>query len=171
MGRALPGQAKEILNHESFVAGALSNRLEVWERLTRDRFVLECVHGVRLRFATTPVQTCLPPVYRPQLPITMEHVFAAVDQMLALNVIRPCSATPGQLLSPFFLLPKPDGDTRFVLNLKRLNEHLLTDSFKMEDGRTAANLLTAGDFMIKVDLEKAHYYVPPHASSTKFFRF
>jgi len=41
----------------------------------------------------------------------------------------------------------------------------------MEDGRTAANLLTAGDFMIKVDLEKAYYSVPLHSSSTKFFRF
>ena len=77
----------------------------------------------------------------------------------------------GQFLSPFFVLSKPDGGSRFVLNLNALNKFLDPAHFKMEDVRTACALIQNGDFFAKIDLEKAYYAVAIHPEFRKFLRF
>jgi hypothetical protein len=48
----------------------------------------------------------------------------------ALNKVEPVS---GQFLSNIFLVPKRDGKSRPVINLKYLNAHIQYDHFKIED--------------------------------------
>lgn len=74
----------------------------------------------------------------------------------------------GQFISSYFLVPKPDGKSRFILNLKRLNK---TSHFKMEDIRTAIKLITRNSFMCTIDLQDAYFLVPVAKESRKYLRF
>ena len=85
-----------------------------------------------------------------------------IEQLLEIGAIEPCIDLADQFLSPYFLLPKPDGSHRFILNLKRLNDYIITKHFKMEDLRTATKLLSSNDFMASIDLKDAYFLVPLH---------
>ena len=58
----------------------------------------------------------------------------------------------GQFISSYFLVPKPDGSFRFILNLKNLNTFIDTDHFKIEDLRLATRLISKNDLMTSIDL-------------------
>lgn len=85
-----------------------------------------------------------------------------------MSVCTPCR---GQFLSPFFLVPKPDGTQRFILNLKNLNKFLEPEHFKMEDSRLAMRLIQPGYFMASLDLQDAYFMLPIACESRKFLRF
>jgi len=110
-------------------------------------------------------------------PPSFSHGFSEQDVLQAINNLRACQAVTecapvtGQFLSPFFLVPKPDGSKRFVLNLKALNTFMATDHFQLEDGRTVLGLLSPGDFFGKLDFDQAYYSVAIHPASRKFLRF
>lgn len=72
--------------------------------------------------------------------------------------------------SALFLVRKPDGSYRTILNLKHLNEYLGCTSFKMETLKSTINLLSAGCFMITIDLKDAYYHVPIHPIFQRFLR-
>jgi len=95
----------------------------------------------------------------------------AVSKLCALGAICPCSPVANQFVSPFFLVPKPDGSIRFILNLHQLNRFVPTDHFNMEDGRTVNLLLTQGDFLARQDLESAYFTVPVSSRSFQYLRF
>lgn len=95
----------------------------------------------------------------------------AIDKLLDIEAIEKCSASEDQFVSPVFLVPKPDGSHRFILNLKKLNLFLIKDHFKMENLRTALNIMNKGDFMCRLDLKDAYLMVPIHHSHKKYLRF
>lgn len=69
------------------------------------------------------------------------------------------------------LVPKPDGTFRLILNLKKLNEFISTEHFKVEDWKVAKRLITDRDFMATLDLKDAYYVVPIKKSHRKYLRF
>ncbi|XP_068994040.1 uncharacterized protein [Neodiprion pinetum] len=87
------------------------------------------------------------------------------------GAIRQCDSTHGEFLSGIFRVPKPDGGSRFILNLKQLNEFIQTEHFKLEDRKTVINLLSRGCFMAKIDLKDAYYSISIAESNRKFLRF
>jgi hypothetical protein len=68
-------------------------------------------------------------------------------------------------------VPKPNGDKRFILNLKCLNKFVDTKHFKMEDYRTAAKFITKNCYMACIDLRDAYFLLPVHESHRKYLRF
>lgn len=57
------------------------------------------------------------------------------------------------------------------MSLKKLNEFIDTNHFKLEDLRTAIKLIFPNYFMASIDLEDAYYAVPIHRESRKYLRF
>lgn len=90
---------------------------------------------------------------------------------MAKNAIEECVNTEGQFISSYFLVPKPDGSSRLIINLKRLNKFISPSHFKMEDIRSAKNLLMKEGFMSTVDLKDAYFLIPIHNEHKKFLRF
>lgn len=95
----------------------------------------------------------------------------AISKLLAKGAIRPCQPHKNQFISSYFLVPKPDGSYRFILNLKKLNDFIETEHFLMEDIRTAMKLISRCNYMATLDLEDAYLMVPIHESSTIYLRF
>ena len=91
--------------------------------------------------------------------------------MLYKGAISPCKNLSDQFLSNIFLRPKPDGTNRLILNLKSLNKFILTNHFKLEDGRTVVRLMNKGCYMAKLDLKDAYYLISVDKTSRKYLRF
>ncbi|XP_071578072.1 uncharacterized protein [Temnothorax nylanderi] len=88
-----------------------------------------------------------------------------------LGAIESCTPCKSQFISTYFLVDKPNGDKRFILNLKKLNKFIKPPHFKLEDIRTAVKLISPGCFMAKLDLKDAYFLVPVHHQDRKFLRF
>ena len=101
----------------------------------------------------------------------MQNIDQAINRLLLIGAIEPSYEEKGQFLSSYFTVPKPDGTHRFILNLKEFNEFVFTEHFKLEDFRTAVNLLNLNEYMCKVDLEDAYLSVPIHKDFRKFLKF
>lgn len=69
--------------------------------------------------------------------IESQKIQKEINRLLSISAIVPCEPTEGQFVSSFFLVPKPDGNYRFILNLKKLNVFVKTEHFKLEDLRSA----------------------------------
>ena len=95
----------------------------------------------------------------------------AMDRLIKIGAIQGCSYKKGQFISTFFLVDKPDGTKRFVLNLKNLNKFITKIHFKLEDYKIASKLITENAFMARIDLKDAYHLIPMHEDSRKYLRF
>lgn len=132
--------------------------------------MLQCVKGYKIPFDRQPVQTHIPAVKFNSLK-EFSDCKNEISKLLVKGAIRQCKPVPNQFISSYFLIPKPDGSSRFIFNLSELNQFIQTSHFKLEDIRTAKNLVTRHCFMASVDLEDAYLTVPVHSSCRIFLRF
>lgn len=95
----------------------------------------------------------------------------AISNLINLKAISVCESATNQFISSIFLIPKPDGSKRFILNLKNLNKYVLTPHFKMEDYRTAIQMIEPNSFLAKIDLKESYLHVPVQPSDRKYLRF
>ncbi|XP_063797513.1 telomeric repeat-binding factor 2-interacting protein 1 isoform X1 [Pseudophryne corroboree] len=73
--------------------------------------------------------------------------------------------------SSLFVVPKPDGSVRPILNLKGLNQYVTYYRFKMESLWSVIAGLEPQEFMIALDLKDAYLHIPiwpPHQSFLRF---
>jgi hypothetical protein len=130
---------------------------------------LSCVKGHKLPFTKTPLQAQAP--HFGPAPKDFESMSKAVQELLIIGAISPCSPRPGQYLSRVFLADKPNGQKRFILNLKHLNKCIAAPHFKMEDIRTAQRLVTKHCFAASIDLKDAYFLIPVRPKDRKYLRF
>lgn len=150
----------------SNIAGRLKYFHEAWSAVTSDRFILNSISGYKIIFNNIPEQRCslkdglLNKKDRP----LMQNAINDLLRKGAITTAQPCT---GQYLSIYFLVQKPNGKQRFVLNLKKLNSFIATDHFKMEDIRTAVKLMPDNGFIASLDLKDAYFLIPFHEESRK----
>ncbi|XP_073414148.1 hsc70-interacting protein isoform X1 [Dendrobates tinctorius] len=72
--------------------------------------------------------------------------------------------------SPLFLVTKPDGTFRTIINLRKLNKYVKNQSFKMESIKSTTKVLFPTCYMTVLDLSNAYYHVPIHKDSRKYLR-
>ena len=100
-----------------------------------------------------------------------EDILPVIAELQKQGAIEPCEPMRGQWLSPFFLVKKPNGKNRFILNLKGLNQFLAPPHFKMEDIRSVTKLVQKNWFMSSIDLKDAYFLVPIDPNHRKYLRF
>lgn len=132
--------------------------------------MIQYIKGYKIPFSKSPVQSCPPPI-RVWTPLESALIQVEIDRLLAIGAIIPAEAVNDQFLSPFFLVPQSDGKQRFILNLKGLNSFIETEHFKLEDLRSACNLLEPDCFMGTVDLKDAYFLIRIFEKDRKYLRF
>ena len=87
-------------------AGRLSVCICIWERITADPWILECVKGYRLELVCPPLQKFPPKVCgtKDQLEIKEE-----VKNLMIKQAIQEVESQKGQFVSWLFTVPKKDG--------------------------------------------------------------
>ena len=164
---------KHILQNEEddFTAGRLHDKIAMWESITTDPVILHIIReGLEVDFALLPTSS----------PHRALSVFSSIEKLVIENeiikqifkkVIYPTGRCPGDFLSGIFTRPKLDGTHRMILSLKKLNEFVYYQHFKMESLTNVLNMIKPGAFMASVDLKDAFYSVPIHPEHQKYFKF
>lgn len=94
-----------------------------------------------------------------------------INKLIDKGAIERCFPFQGQFLSNIFLIPKPDGTQRLILNLKKLNEFVTAEHFKIKDWKVAKRLIGPQAYMATLDLKEAYYLIPIKKKDRKFLRF
>ena len=149
-----------------FIAGNVKNQYFNWLKITSDKTILNMVKGCIIDFESPPTQT-----YQPDCKFSVEEhgiVRGEIIKLLDKQVIVPSTHEKDEFVSPIFLRPKKDGSHRMILNLKRMNESVKYNHFKIH---TCINLMTPGCYMASIDLSDAYYTIPVHKNYQKYMKF
>lgn len=108
--------------------------MDFWGAVTDDCWVLQMVReGYHLEFLKTPQDRFwkVPPS---QDPVQNHNILAAISHLIQIRAIEevPRDQRGTRVYSVFFLVPKKNGGTRAILDLKWLNLFLAHHKFKME---------------------------------------
>ncbi len=153
-----------------FKGGCIKFKSDEWRKLTSDSEILDTVCGMSINLIGE-----LPDLAaRFQYPFgAEEHDFVSkeVQRLLRLQVICQSQHEEGEFISPIFIRPKPDGDFRLILNLKKLNEQSEKIHFKMDTLSSILTLIYPGVYMCKIDIKDAYYSVPIRDDDQKLLKF
>lgn len=154
----------------SFEAGRLSKFLPEWRKITTDPVILSWLKGYTLPFISRPHQSHQ---FANKLwsKSDCRHITSELARLLAIGAIVECKPCAGQFISRIFLVSKPGGKKRLILNLKNLNKFLQADHFKMEDKNTVLKLLSPNAYMASLDIKDAYFHLSVKKSHRKFLRF
>jgi hypothetical protein len=70
-----------------------------------------------------------------------------------------------------FLVPKPNGTRRKIINLKTLNRSVVSHHFRMETAQSVLKTMKTSHWATSIDLKDAYFHIPIKHSSRKFLRF
>lgn len=93
----------------------------------------------------------------------------ALLQKRAIEEVRNISLPA--FYSHMFVVPKPGGRWRPVIDLSLLNKHIEIPHFRMETTRALKRSVRPGEFAVSIDLSDAYLHVPMHRSTRKWLRF
>ena len=139
-------------------AGQIQFCAHNWMQITGDQWVLEVVKGYKLELDCKPVQhKPPPPLIMSKKDITLTQT--EIEKLVIKGAIVPVAPCDRQFLSQLFLVPKKDGSSRPVVNLKALNKFITRKKFKIEGAHLLRDLLRPGDWMASIDLKDAYFSV------------
>ena len=140
----------QIAQARPFNAGRIQEFFANWQKITNDCVVSAMVKGFTLEFAAYPHHTYQPKEikfsFRECLAIKIE-----LQTLLDKGNIIPSEHGTCEFISTTFVRAKADGSFRLILNLKRLNEHIVYHHFKMESLKSEIQLMEKDCFMASVD--------------------
>ena len=122
-------------------------------------------HNIRLKSSD--------PIYRKQFRIPEAHqqsLDKQIDDWVKMGIIEPCFS---RYNSPIFIVPKKDGDFRFVLDYRALNENSLDDRYNMKDvGECIGEIGRAGSSIFStMDLTSGFWQLPLEEKSRPLTAF
>ena len=112
-------------------AARLPHFLKNWEKLTTNPKIINLVQGIIIPFLSLPEQLKEPKIRRRT---QLEHglIKREIEKLLKKGAIEKAEVTKGQFISSLFLVPKKEGGTRPVINLKPLNQYIPYHKFRLE---------------------------------------
>lgn len=153
-----------------FQAGSLTKKLQNWQLLTEDEWILNAIKGYKIEFFKTPVQFSTPKV----IDFGQDRndiVDQEVSELLRLGAISQCEHEQGEFISNIFLVTKKGGKFRPVVNLKKLNEFIEYNHFKMENIETVLKSIKRNSYFVSFDLQNAYFSLAIHPSNRKYLKF
>jgi hypothetical protein len=142
----------------------------VWESKGASSWVTEVLRwGYQPEFWERPPLTTEPRSF----PDRHRHTILSeeIAKMLAKGALEEVldKHSPG-FYSRLFVVPKPGGKWRPVIDLKALNWYVKVPRFSMESLQSIWGALLPGNFAISVDLQDAYFHVPVRPSFRKYLR-
>ncbi|XP_077128602.1 uncharacterized protein LOC143784335 isoform X4 [Ranitomeya variabilis] len=153
------------------VGGRLKFFTTQWEKITSSSWVLNIVRdGIKLKFSRVPHESYI--ITTLSSPIQQQALELEIQTLISKRVLVqvPMGQEGRGFYSPLFLISKPDGSFRTIINLKKLNSFIENYTFKMESIRSTIKLLFPNCMMGGIDLKDAYYHLPIHNRYQKFLR-
>ena len=139
-----------------------------WHRIGANGNVLDWIeHGIRVPFCSEPDCFILP--NRALSPRERYFVTSEIDSLLESGALRRC--VPGEIpwcVSPINCAPKKNGKLRLIVDLRRVNEHIVSQSFQYEGIDVVTQLVRPHDKLCSIDLKNGYHHVPVHTDDQTF---
>ncbi|XP_077116926.1 uncharacterized protein LOC143773335 [Ranitomeya variabilis] len=163
---------KNVINTVNYeVGGRLKYFFDKWKLITSSPWILDIIgNGLRLEFHRIPWDSFI--VTSPRGQQQQEALESEILSLLYKKVLIevPRDQEGRGFYSPLFLINKPDGSFRTIINLKKLNSFLRNHTFKMESISSTIKLLFPRCVMAGIDLKDAYYHLPIHAEHQQYLR-
>ena len=146
------------------------NVIRAWERIgAPDHVVNWLKEGVRLPINQDPGNfQCENRVYSDK---AFTFVDKEVQTLLSNGAIIRSNSKP-QCVSPLKCVPKKGKNKlRLVIDLRRLNEGIVTDKFQYEGIKAVKSLIKPNDQLATADLKNGFHHVPIHVDDWKYLGF
>ena len=154
-----------------FEGSRLQYFIEKWKCITSDPIILQIVENCFFDFDINDLPCQEMFSQRSFNEQELNIMDKQVKKLLADKVITPVNYDKTLFLSPTFLRAKKNGEHRLILNLKKLNEYLPYEHFKMDHFENALNLVSKNMFFASLDISKAYYSIPIAIEQRRFFCF
>lgn len=143
-----------------------------WRKLTQDPVILDIVENLHVEFyehfySVNNEEPCQMHFNNRE----SEIITLEIEKLIQMGVVIKAEYEKGQFCSPIFVRPKKNGEYRMILNLKKLNEFIPYQHFKMDTFEKALNLISKDIYMGSIDLRHAYYSIGIAVEQQKFFRF
>ncbi|KAG2191222.1 hypothetical protein INT47_012293 [Mucor saturninus] len=164
-------QQAPVKNSLLIVGGRLSQYYSQWTTLSIDDWLLKTIrYGFKIPFTSPPPLRIQP---QPTIPYNQKQ-----DQLLdqevslllnkgAMEEIQP--TTPG-FYSSMFVIPKKNGGSRPVFNLKKLNNYIQAPHFKMETLQEVTKQIKRNNYLTSIDLSDVFLHIQVHVDSRPYLR-
>ena len=110
------------------------------------------------------------PLELPSNNITADLLHAVQKLRLSRAIEEVMDTTSLGFYSRLFLVPKPDGSFRPIIDLKKLNQFIVVALFKMETLFSIIAALQPQEWITKIDLKDAYHHILVHVNIRKYFR-
>lgn len=143
--------------------------LKNWQKISEDPWILETVSGYRINFDEQPCQEKLPNkiLFTPDQWVIVDN---EVKTLLKKGAIVKSFHEPDEFISNLFIVSKPNGKFRPVLNLRYLNEFVHYDHFKQETFKVVLDLVQENDYLTSIDLQDAYFAIPIRVQDQKYLK-
>ena len=165
------------MNYQNIPGERLSKFHKIWEQKGAPPSVQQIIKtGHRIQFEKSPPLTLPLKQYEtflsPTQSLIVEQEIKELVEKGALRVVSYSEAikVPG-LYSRVFVVPKPNGNHRVIINMKPLNKFIVKETFHMESEKEVRSLLEPGCWGSVIDLSDAYYLVSVDKRDRKYCRF
>lgn len=171
MHHDLPGEVISSQDNDSknFQAGQLALYHQNWENMGAPKVVLDLIQGYRIPFLQKPPLVHINVAKCPFQTPTSPEMSAIIRKMKAQSIIQPAKIS-ASFVSPLFLVPKSDGSSRPIFNLKALNEYVVAKPFHLINMYRVPDFLQPQDWVCKIDLSQAYFHLRVTQSHRRFLR-
>ena len=164
------------------VGGRLRHFWKEWRAIGASRRVARWLNrGYRLPFAPGEEETArkglrreCPPELRTRYQLNVEKAVALkemLQELLDKDVIEPVQRGEPVFFNIVFLRPKPNGKWRLILDVSRLNEHLVVEKFSMDTVQVMRKAIEGDSWGSSIDLSDAYHHIPIHENYRCFLAF
>ena len=169
----LPSTLPSTSMMELPVGGRLQAFVTQWEEMNADGYIVEVLRrGYKIPWLEKPSLSAEPLMESvSQNPLKDRLIQDQIEELLLKDVLEEVES-PGDpgFYSILFMVPKPNGKWRPIIDLSRLNKHIDCPKFKMESVQSIWDYLLPKQYCFSLDLQDAYLHVPVHRRSRKYLR-
>lgn len=159
--------------NSSKVGARLLDFWPAWQSLGANDWVVSVLRwGYNLEFAEPPPLSNSPTIFSDRKdPAKNDIIWGQIQILLQKGALEEVRAphSPG-FYGLLFVVPKPDGTWRPIIDLSILNLYLEKKKFKMETPKSICAMLHKGAWTFSIDLTDAYFHIPIHPRSKKYMR-
>jgi len=100
-----------------------------------------------------------------------DKVDAQLDQLIQQNIIKPINDGPTSWVSPLVVAPKPNGDVRICVDMRRANQAIIRERHPMPTVEDLLYNINGSTVFSKVDVKMAYHQVALDESSRDITTF
>ena len=167
--KELKSKLTEKVNN--FTSGSIGRHIASWQALSNDKDILSTVSGMPIEFGDENLSLEGSTFEMKFSPKEEKFLNEEIEKLLKKGVIKESKHETEKFISQIFLVQKSPDSCQFILNLKKLNEHMPYTHFKMETINSILTMITPNCYMAEHDIKGAYYSIPILEEHQKYLKF